>query len=58
MFSFLISRFVTSLSTVIVLSIIVFSIIHLAPGDPARMLLPLESTEDEVAEVRKALGAV
>ena len=38
------------------LSIIVFSTIHLAPGDPARMMLPMESTKEDVEVMRKALG--
>jgi ABC-type dipeptide/oligopeptide/nickel transport system permease component len=30
--------------------------VHLAPGDPARMVLPQEATEEEVREMRKVLG--
>jgi peptide/nickel transport system permease protein len=30
--------------------------IHVAPGDPARMMLPMEATEDDVSKMREALG--
>lgn len=56
MINYLMSRILTSIFTLLMLSIIVFSVIHLAPGDPARMMLPMESTEEDVAVMRKALG--
>jgi ABC-type dipeptide/oligopeptide/nickel transport system permease component len=56
MFNFLMSRAITSILTLILLSIIVFLIIHITPGDPARMMLPMESTKEDVLEMRKALG--
>jgi ABC-type dipeptide/oligopeptide/nickel transport system permease component len=54
--NFLISRVISCLLTLFFLSIIVFSMIHLAPGDPVSLILPLEATEQEVAEMRSALG--
>lgn len=56
MVNFFMSRILTSIFTLLMLSIIVFSTIHLAPGDPARMMLPMESTEEDVEVMRKALG--
>lgn len=56
MVNFFAGRIITSVFTLLLLSIVTFSIIHLAPGDPARLLLPMEATEEDVAEVRKALG--
>jgi ABC-type dipeptide/oligopeptide/nickel transport system permease component len=54
--SFFMKRIYCSLVTLFVLSIVVFSILHLAPGDPARMLLPQEATEQDVLAMRKVLG--
>ena len=56
MVNFFMSRILTSIFTLLMLSIIVFSTIHLAPGDPARMMLPMESTKEDVEVMRKALG--
>ena len=45
--------------TVIVLlfiSILAFSLIRIAPGDPARMLLPDTATEEQVEAKREELG--
>ena len=30
--------------------------LHLAPGDPARMILPMEATEQDILQMRKVLG--
>jgi ABC-type dipeptide/oligopeptide/nickel transport system permease component len=56
MIRFLLRRIVISIITLFLLSIIVFSMIHLIPGDPVRMMLPMESTEEDAAEMRKILG--
>lgn len=56
MIKFLASRIISSIITLFLLSIIVFSMIHLAPGDPARLSLPMEATEEDIAELREVLG--
>lgn len=56
MIPFFLRRIFCSLITLLVLSIVVFSIVHLAPGDPARMLLPQEATEQDILQMRKVLG--
>jgi ABC-type dipeptide/oligopeptide/nickel transport system permease component len=56
MINFFIRRIFYSLITLLFLSIIVFSLLHLAPGDPARMILPQEATEEDVLQMRKVLG--
>ncbi len=38
------------------ISVVVFSLIHFAPGDPARLLVPEGALEEDVAIVRRALG--
>ena len=56
MISFLVNRIICSIITLLLLSVLVFSMLHLAPGDPARMILPQEATLEEIAEMRKVLG--
>lgn len=56
MITYFITRIINSVVVLLVLSVIVFSLIHLAPGDPARNLLPMEATPEEVASVRRELG--
>ncbi len=56
MINFLINRIICSIITLLLLSVLVFSMLHLAPGDPARMILSQEATLEEIAEMRKILG--
>ena len=56
MIHFFLRRIFYSLITLFILSVIVFSLLHLAPGDPARMILPQEATEEDVLQMRKVLG--
>jgi ABC-type dipeptide/oligopeptide/nickel transport system permease component len=56
MIHFFLRRIFYSIITLLFLSVIVFSLIHLAPGDPVRMILPQEATEEDVLEMRKVLG--
>jgi len=37
-------------------SLLVFSIMHLTPGDPAQIMLGPEATQEEIAQVRQSLG--
>lgn len=37
-------------------SLLVFSIMHLTPGDPAQIMLGPEASQDEIAQVRQSLG--
>jgi peptide/nickel transport system permease protein len=55
MSQFIMRRLLYSVAVVVGVSIFVFIITHLL-GDPARMMLPLESTDEEVAAFREAMG--
>jgi peptide/nickel transport system permease protein len=49
-------RFVQSIPVLIAVTLIAFSIIHLVPGDPARLMLGTRATDESVAILRERLG--
>jgi peptide/nickel transport system permease protein len=55
MSQFVFRRLLYSVAVVVGVSIFVFIITHML-GDPARMMLPLESSEEEVQAFREAMG--
>jgi len=54
--AFLARRLLLLIPTLILASILIFAIIALAPGDPARMMLGTQATPEEVALERTRLG--
>jgi peptide/nickel transport system permease protein len=56
MTAYVLRRLLLSALVLFGVSVVVFSLIHFAPGDPARLLLPDGALEEDVAIVRKALG--
>ena len=56
MTAYILRRLLLSLVVLLGVSIVVFSLIHFSPGDPARLLLPDGALEEDVAIVRKGLG--
>ncbi|HEU5437943.1 MAG TPA: ABC transporter permease [Ktedonobacterales bacterium] len=56
MASYILRRLVFILPVALLVSFIVFMLIHLVPGDPARVLLGEEATPQNVAALRKQLG--
>ncbi len=57
MFSYLIRRLFTSILVLFGVSMLVFSVIHLVPGDVTMAILGRQKvTEEKVAELRKQLG--
>jgi len=53
---YIVRRLALSLFVLFGVSIVVFGLIHLAPGDPARLMLYDTAPEEEVQAMRKALG--
>ncbi len=53
---YLINRLLLLIPTLLLASIVVFAMIQLSPGDPARMMLGLEATPQEIALERATLG--
>ncbi len=49
-------RIVQSIPVLIAVTLIAFSLIHLVPGDPARLMLGTRATEESIAILRERLG--
>lgn len=56
MFQYIIRRLIQAIPVLIGVSIVVFLLIKLVPGDAAATLLGSEATPEEVAQLRSALG--
>jgi peptide/nickel transport system permease protein len=56
MFRFVMRRLVLSIPILLLVSIMVFGLIHLIPGDPARVILGQEATPEAIAGRRHELG--
>ncbi|MDR7483649.1 MAG: ABC transporter permease [Armatimonadota bacterium] len=54
--SYLLRRLGLAVPTLIGVTVIVFALIRLIPGDPARLILGLQASEDEVQRLRLELG--
>ncbi len=53
---FLIKRLLIGLVTLVVASMVVFAIMEILPGDPARLMLGMNATPDAVAALRLQMG--
>lgn len=56
MASYLLRRGMDLVLTLLGVSIVIFMIIHLVPGDPARLIVGTEATEADVRNIRRQLG--
>ncbi|MDR1642910.1 MAG: ABC transporter permease [Clostridiales bacterium] len=56
MLSYLLKRLFHVVTTLLVLSLIIFAVLHLTPGDPARIMLGPEAPEETVEALRVKLG--
>ena len=56
MTAYLLKRFATGLLTLVVASVVVFSVLEILPGDPARLMLGINATEDAVQALRVEMG--
>jgi len=54
--SYVLRRLLATLPVMATVALIVFSLLHLSPGDPAHVLAGETATPDEVASIRAALG--
>ena len=55
-FGFVVRRVALTVPTLLVMSVVVFLIIRLVPGDPVRTMLGFRATDANVAELRHRLG--
>lgn len=56
MLRYLVRRLLAALVTLLGVSVIVFLLMHLLPGDPARLIAGLNAPEEEVIRLRTQLG--
>src|SRR2546426_5562333 len=49
-------RLVLSIPTLLGASVIVFAMVHLAPGDPIAAVLPVDASQAQIEEIKKAYG--
>lgn len=56
MFKFIVKRILMIIPVIVGISFIVFSIMSLTPGDPARLILGESASLDEVNELREEMG--
>lgn len=56
MLIFAVRRIVATIPVLLVVSVAVFMLVHLTPGDPARVILGAEAPMDQVAALREDMG--
>ncbi|MDN4608097.1 ABC transporter permease [Sporosarcina highlanderae] len=56
MWSYIIKRLFSLIPVLFIVSIVIFSIIHLTPGDPTTYMLGEEATPEQIADAKKQLG--
>jgi len=56
MIAYTIRRFITLVVTLFLVSILIFAVINIIPGDPAQIILGTEATPETLARVRAKLG--
>ena len=56
MFGYLLGRILATIPVVVLISVLVFLLIHAAPGDPADLLLSDEASPEDIAEARHRWG--
>jgi peptide/nickel transport system permease protein len=54
--AFLLQRLLVGLVTLFLASVVVFGVLEVLPGDPARLMLGMNATADAVAALRQELG--
>lgn len=53
---YILKRFVSLILVLFVVSVMIFALVHLTPGDPARIMLGEKATEAEVERLRELMG--
>lgn len=56
MFSYIVKRLLATVPTVLGVGIVVFSLIHLIPGDPVATMLGMEADQATIDQARRELG--
>ena len=56
MIAYIIRRLVATIPVMLLVAVIVFLLVHLAPGDPASVIAGDNATSDQIAAIRATLG--
>ena len=56
MTAYLLRRLLIGIATLLVASVVVFAVLEILPGDPARLMLGTNATEDAVQALREQMG--
>jgi peptide/nickel transport system permease protein len=56
MTAYLLRRLLIGLATLVVASLVVFAVLEVLPGDPARLMLGMNATDDAVQTLREQMG--
>lgn len=56
MLNFIIKRLISIIPVLFIVSVVVFLLVHITPGDPASVILGPEANPEDVAELREELG--
>lgn len=56
MFSYIVKRFLWAIPTLLGVSVIIFSMVHLAPGDPALVMLGEHASKESIEVLREQMG--
>jgi len=56
MLRYLFHRILQLVPVILGVTLIVFTLTYIAPGDPARLLLPQDASDEEVAQLKHAMG--
>ena len=56
MTAYLLKRLGIGLATLVVASMVVFAVLEVLPGDPARLMLGMNATPDAVEALREQMG--
>ena len=56
MWRYVARRLVLAIPTLLGASIIVFAMVHLAPGDPISAILPVDASKEQIDDIKKAYG--
>ncbi|HLQ73396.1 MAG TPA: ABC transporter permease, partial [Bacillota bacterium] len=56
MVNYIIKRVLALIPVLFVVSVVIFSIIHMTPGDPASIILGQDATKEQINDLREQLG--
>ncbi|MBO1002363.1 ABC transporter permease [Pseudogracilibacillus auburnensis] len=56
MFNYIIKRILSLIPVLFIVSIAIFLLIHITPGDPASIILGIDASQEQIDELRQQLG--